>query len=146
MVYPEKIAKRLASVESRTDGIDRNAVGTEANFTCGCVVCFSLSIDFESSLITRASFSSNGCGFMVAAADILAEKVKHRRLLELHGLDPSELTALIITELSEIKRERRECVNACVQRSQSGVRRFSLEADRGVSRRKSAYLYLLRSN
>ena len=91
-----------------------DALATAANFSCGSVVRISLSIDAQSQTVTDASFLSNGCGFMLAAADTLAERIVKRRLIDLHGLADAALYEHVIELLEDIPAERRECIAACV--------------------------------
>ena len=114
MVYPEKIEVRLKRLRHIPAGNGPNAVGTEANFSCGSSIRFSLSIDIVSNLVADAGFTSNGCGFMLAAADVLADTVKNRRLVDLHGLDDDDLHRQIESDLGENPAARRQCVEACI--------------------------------
>ncbi len=104
--------------------VDNNALGTAANFTCGSFVRFSLLIDTESRTVVEASFSSNGCGFMLAAADALAESVSKKHVTELHGLDDAELNQIIYNSLGEFPSERKECLAACIESLRSAFADF----------------------
>ncbi len=115
VVYPEEIAKRIARLGHARSGESGNAMATTPNFSCGSFVRFSLSIDTESHLVADAVFESNGCGFMLANADVLAESVTGKRLIDLHGLNDAELHSIIGNGLGEIPSERRECVAACIE-------------------------------
>lgn len=115
MGYPEKIASRLLDLRHIQKGVTANAVGTAAKFGCGSFVRFSLTIDASTSAITEIRFSSNGCGFMAAAADLLAESLIARRLTGLQGLSDIELFETITNGLGAIPRERNECIAACFQ-------------------------------
>ena len=110
--YPEKIAERLNSLRHTGVSVGVNAVGTEANFSCGSFVRFKLSIDAKSQYVVGANFSSNGCGYMLAAADVLAEAVVNKHLGDLHGLNTAELSALIRDQLDETPKDRRDCIDA----------------------------------
>jgi NifU-like protein involved in Fe-S cluster formation/bacterioferritin-associated ferredoxin len=115
VVYPEKITKSIAALRHNRSVVDSNAIGTAANFSCGPFVRFSLSIDTQSQIVTHVNFSSNGCGFMLAAADVLAESVINKRLGDLHGLADAEQNEHVKKYLGEIPSERRECVTACIE-------------------------------
>jgi len=115
VVYPEKIRERLKRMQHARARADANAVGTEANFSCGSFIRFSLSIDIESNSVADAAFTSNGCGFMLAAADILAERIIKRRLIDLHGLNDGELHLQVESKLDEVPAGRIECVEACIK-------------------------------
>lgn len=94
---------------------DSDGLATAANFSCGSYVRFALSIDSQTQTVTDASFLSNGCGFMLAAADTLAERVAKRRLVDLHGLADADLYKHAIECLGDIPLERNECIAACVE-------------------------------
>ena len=115
VVYPEKIAKSIAALRHDLSDVASNAFATAANFTCGSFVRFSLSIEAQSQVVCSANFSSNGCGFMLAAADVLAESVIKKRLVDLHGLADADQNEQIRKCLGEILPERRECVAACIE-------------------------------
>lgn len=113
MVYPEKIANQLVNIRGIVTRAETNAVGTGASFSCGSFVRFSIVIDGESPTIMNADFKSNGCGFMIAVADVLTQKLIRRRLTDLHGLTDHELDEIITTELGAIPNGRIKCIDAC---------------------------------
>ena len=114
MVYPEKITRRLALLHHAGSVTSSDAAGTEANFSCGCFVRFSLAIDIENSLVSDAAFSSNGCGFMLATADVLAQSVIGKRLVDLHGLAADELNSVVSGDLGAFPDDRRACADVCI--------------------------------
>lgn len=91
-----------------------NARGKDASFVCGSFVQFSVSVDAESKSVAAAGFQTNGCGFMTAAADVLVEAVKGRRLGDLHGLARPELLAEIEARLGVFTENRRHCADCCI--------------------------------
>ncbi|MEO6051346.1 MAG: iron-sulfur cluster assembly scaffold protein [Pyrinomonadaceae bacterium] len=124
MIYPEKIAKRLARLTYAGRRAENNATGTEANFGCGCFVRFSLAIDVENAVVADAAFWSNGCGFMLAAADLLAESVINKRLVDLHGLAADELSIVVSNDLGVFPDERLACADACIKGLRSAFADF----------------------
>lgn len=115
VVYPEKISKRLTRLRHSKPSINVNSAATGANFSCGSFVRFSLSIDTETRTVTDGSFSSNGCGFMLAAADELAEYLTGKHLADLHGLADSELNEHIQTNLGVFPANRHECLTTGIE-------------------------------
>ena len=91
-----------------------NAEGASANFSCGSYVKFFLSVDDEG-VIRAANISTNGCGYMVASADVLAEYVQGRDLKELHGLRNDELSSLIFEDLGEFSADRGDCAATSIE-------------------------------
>ncbi|MEO6656248.1 MAG: (2Fe-2S)-binding protein, partial [Pyrinomonadaceae bacterium] len=115
MIYPEKISKRLRGLCRAIRFINSNAAGTEVNFGCGCFVRFSLTIDIENSIVSHAVFSSNGCGYMLAAADVLVESVINKRLVDLHGLTADGLSCVVSSDLGTFPDYRRACADVCIK-------------------------------
>jgi NifU-like protein len=115
VVYPEQITRRLETRQVTSNDTAGNAVGAEARFSCGSFIKFSLSIDLENTRVAGAGITSNGCGYMLAAADVLLEFVENKRLADLHGLALPELAELIENSLGEIPDGRSECVDAGIR-------------------------------
>ena len=113
--YPAKVQKRFDSPRNTSRSEAANANGRSASFLCGSFVSFTLSIDAESKIVASAAFRSNGCGFMVAAADVLAELVTGKHLADLHGLDKTELRQRITDELDAFRIDRSHCVETCIE-------------------------------
>lgn len=87
-------------------------------------------------LIDDASFRSNGCGYMIACAEILTQWLRGRRLIELHGLDDIELSEYISQALEPFPTERRDCESTCfagLRSALSEYRTFRISEFRGDS-------------
>jgi len=111
-----------------------NARGRDASFVCGSFVEFSMRIEPDSKVVAIAAYETNGCGFMIAAADVLAEYVEGRTLSELHGLDEAELCRLIHQNLGEIGENRGHCSECCtsaLRAAFAGYRTKQIEQFRG---------------
>ena len=65
-------------------------------------------------MVSAAAFRSNGCGYMIAAADYLVETVIGRKLSELNGLNQDELQSKIHAEFEAIPDDRLQCVEVCI--------------------------------
>lgn len=111
MAYPSKISAILTRLRSAGQ-LNGNATGSDANFSCGSFVRFCLSIDTTERRVANTTFSSNGCGYMIAACETFSEAVSGKRLSELHGLDDKELFDLMAASLGEIEKARGSCVQA----------------------------------
>jgi len=98
--YPDKINALFSAPRAAGKVLKTNAVGAGASFVCGSFVRFFLEIDVQTKEIREARYKTNGCGFMIAAAEVLTEKIGGRRLTELHGLNHAELFDRIETELN----------------------------------------------
>ncbi|MEQ1645455.1 MAG: iron-sulfur cluster assembly scaffold protein [Pyrinomonadaceae bacterium] len=105
-IYTEKVQHRAFAPQNRADTDVSDISGRSASFVCGCFVSFSIKTKEES---ITAAFESNGCGYMIAAADILAEAVSRKQISNLHGLDRDELFAAVVREIGGLPAERRHC-------------------------------------
>lgn len=80
----------IAMVVSSPKNIGRvegeNAVGRSASFTCGINIRFSLRIE-DGGHIADGQFQTNGCGYLIAAADKLSDWITGKKLKDLHGLE-----------------------------------------------------------
>lgn len=101
-VYPKHIADAIREAKSCRRLGDANAVGAEAKFDCGCLVRVEMVIGTASE-VCEIGYSSNGCGYMVAAAESLASKLRGVCLSNLHG------------EIKEPSNGRLECSEAVVR-------------------------------
>lgn len=119
-LYPSKITKLISYLKNAGKLETANAVATNATFICGCVLKFSLQI--EEQKIIEVKFQTNGCGFMMAAAELLAENIKGKTLAQLGGLD--DLTQKIKTELNEFPENRQHCFKLSVETLQSAFENF----------------------
>lgn len=91
---------------------------------CGCYVRLSLRIEPETKEIAEARFLTNGCGFMLAAADVLAEAITGKRLTELHGSLDDEIAKLIEQELGRFPNWRAHCLQTAVEALHSAFADF----------------------
>lgn len=111
-IYPDRIFERFRSPRiAERLAISADAVGKYAALECGTYVIFELSIEPESKQIEKVAYRSNGCGFMMAAADVMAVEFEGRRLTELNALTdgPQQLT---LDALGKFPSERLHCANA----------------------------------
>ncbi len=122
--YPPKIDERFQQPQDVGDLSNANAVGTGASFVCGTFVRFYLTIDAVTKEIIGAKFKSNGCGFVIAAADVLTEIVVGKRLIELHGLDKKLLNSQIEAVVGEFPVGREHCLRICLDALQVALSDF----------------------
>ena len=106
--YPAAVNERfLAPVNLATQHTGQS--GRSASFICGSLIELSVSIDEDHNAITSAKFRKNGCGFMIAAADVLCEWLAGKSLADLHGLNHTELLSTVTAELGEFPTAREQC-------------------------------------
>ena len=128
--YPKKINERFLQPRNVGKSEKTSAVGTGASFVCGSFLSFYLHIDLETKEIKEAKYKTNGCGFLVAAAEVTAEKIVGEKLTDLHGLDRNALRSVIETELEKFPFERNHCPEICLdalQKAFSDFRTFQIE-------------------
>jgi NifU-like protein len=113
-VYPKKVIERLraSTHNKRLDNAD--ATGTAVALECGTNIKVFLSIEDSTRTISGIAFRSNGCGYMLAAADAIAENLTNKTLTELHGLRAEELSAEIKTALCSWPRDRSHCISTAI--------------------------------
>ncbi len=124
--YPPKISEKFKHPRNVGKVANLNASGKSASFVCGAFVSFSLQIELETKTILSAKFKSNGCGFMIAAADVLAEKISGKKLPELNGLNKEVLQRYIKDELEKFPANRTQCLELCFEALQSSLANFRL--------------------
>lgn len=122
--YPEKVNKRFQNPQNAGKAKDANAVGTNATFVCGAVLRLSLRIEVETKEILAAKFKTSGCGYLIASADVLTEKIVGRKLTELHGLENGSLQTEIETQLGIFEENRTHCFELPIQTLQDAFADF----------------------
>lgn len=118
--YPEQIRERFQNPKNIGRAKSANAVGTNATFVCGSALRWTLRI--EKRKIVEARFQTNGCGFMIASADILAEMIIGKGLAELHGLE--NLEKQIELKLGEFPENRQHCLKLTIETLQAAFNDF----------------------
>ena len=106
-IYPPTILDRMRSLRNARPVDDANAVASSVSFDCGSMITFSMRINKEG-VIDEARFASNGCGFMLAAADELADSLSGRALTDLHGLRDEDLRG-------DLPQQREECIDVVLE-------------------------------
>lgn len=132
-LYPLTIELRFRSPANAGNdpGAER---GKSASFVCGSYVELNVRIDVDSGSIDSAKFRTNGCGFMIAAADALCDWLDGKALSALHGLNDRELIHVIGEELGEFPSDRRQCaevVFAALRNAMSLYRERRIEEFQG---------------
>ncbi len=122
--YSEKISDRFHAPKNVGGATGANAVGTNATFVCGAALRLSLRIEKDTKEIVEAKFKTNGCGYLIASADVLTEQIVGNKLNELHGLDKSVLQKQIKTELGEFSESREHCLDLCLETLQNAFADF----------------------
>ncbi|MCA1639809.1 MAG: iron-sulfur cluster assembly scaffold protein [Acidobacteria bacterium] len=122
--YPPKINEKFNAPKNIGKARKANSVGTNATFVCGAFLRFTLQIEIETKEIIEAKYQTNGCGYLIASADVLAEEIAGKKLFELHGLDKNVLQTKIETELGEFSEHRKHCLQLCLETLQNAFADF----------------------
>ena len=122
--YSTKISERFHHPANAGRAQDANAVGVSATFVCGAVLRFTLRIDRETKEIREAKFKTNGCGYLIASADVMAEKIIGKRLTELHSLDKRALESAIENEFGKFSEHRKHCLNLATETLRNALADF----------------------
>ncbi len=118
--YEAKISARFSDPKNAGRAEFANAIGTNATFVCGSAVRFTLQI--RERKIVAAKFQTNGCGYLTAAADILAEIITGQSLIELHGLE--DLETQIQAKIGNFPDNRRHCLTLSIETLQTAFNDF----------------------
>ena len=122
--YPDKISEFFHVPTRAGKSARTNAVGTGVGLVCGSFVRFYLEIDLETKEIRDARYKTNGCGFAIAAGEVLTKKIVGQKLTELHGLNHAEFFREIEDELGEFPAARAHCAEICFDALQAAFGDF----------------------
>lgn len=122
--YPKKISERFHAPQNVGRSNEANAVGMSATFVCGVFLRFSLRIDLSSKVILEVKFQTNGCGYLIAAADVLTEKIVGKRLNKIHNLDREVLRTEIEDALGAFPEQRTHCLDLTLETLQKAFADF----------------------
>jgi NifU-like protein len=84
-VFPKQIAEKIKDPRFVGTLENANAIGSDAKLDCGCFIRTEISISEPADLIEEVSYRTNGCGFMIAAAESAFSRLRGSRLADLQG-------------------------------------------------------------
>jgi NifU-like protein len=122
--YPSVISEKFHAPKHAGKSAGANATGANATFVCGAVLRFSLRINRQSKKIEQAKFKTSGCGYLIAAADTLAEKINGKHLNESHNFGKRHLETEIESELGAFPEPRKHCLNLATETLQAALADF----------------------
>jgi NifU-like protein len=117
--YPTKISERFNSPKNAGIAESPNAKGVAASFACGSIVQISLRI--EDKEIREVKFKTNGCGFMIAAAEVISESIANTRLQD---FDRVELKQKLMDALGDFPVDRTNCLDVCFEALQKAFQAY----------------------
>jgi len=122
--YPPKISERFHAPANAGAILCANAVGKNATFVCGAVLRITMRVEIDSKKILRAKFQTNGCGYLIAAADVLTELIKGKKIFEPKILEKQFLQSEIENKLGAFTEHRRHCLDLCLETLQNALANF----------------------
>jgi len=122
--YPPRISEKFNAPKNVGAAVEANAVGASATFVCGAVLRFTLRIDRQTKKIQEMKFVTSGCGYLIAAADALADEMAGVSLAELHSFDKRVLEFAIESELGEFSERRKHCLELATDALQNALADF----------------------
>ena len=115
--YPPKINERFLHLQNTGETESATAIATNGSFVCGAVLRISLRV--ENDIIISARFKAAGCGFLIAAADVLCERIAGKNIVE--GIN---IFQIVENELGEFEPSRKHCLELVWQTFQKAVNNF----------------------
>lgn len=122
--YPPKINEKIKCAQNVGAPPEANVVGTSASFACGTFIRFFLLIEKDDKEIIEAKFKTSGCGFLIAAAEVLCNEIRGTKLVGLHGSDKQYFEKKIESELDKFPAERAHCLDVCLESLQAAFAAF----------------------
>lgn len=122
--YPEKISERFHRPQNAGELENADGDATGATFVCGMFLRFRLRIDEKTKEILETKFQTNGCGYLIAAADVLSETLAGKRLNKIHALDANALCSEIEANLGAFPESRRHCLSLTLETLQKAFADF----------------------
>lgn len=124
--YPPEVSRRSNKPLNLGPLEAANATGTAASFICGSFVRLSLRVEDADQVIEAVKFQSNGCGYMISAADFLSERLRGLGLRDLHGIDTNELQSQINAGLGPFPIGRVQCGEAVIEALRNALADYRL--------------------
>jgi len=122
--YPPKVGEKFNSARNAGKAAGANAVGVNATFVCGAVLRFTLRIEKQTKEIQAAKFKTNGCGYLIAAAETLTEKIVGKRLTDIHRFEKENLASEIESAVGKFSAHRMHCLEIAIETLQSALADF----------------------
>ena len=110
--YPSKIAELINACEMSKGSQASDVTGRSASFDCGSFVEFSLQIDAETRKIENVRYRTNGCGYMIAAAESVRRFFRGCALTELHG--PANIHNTVLNAIGPVPAPRVQCIDLAI--------------------------------
>ncbi len=124
--YPLKINQHFLNPRNAGEIELADAVGTSASFVCGAALQISLKI--KAGTIVEAKFKAAGCGYLIAAADVLTEKITGKEFAEIGRIlrekSKDNENSFELEFENEFPANRKHCLELCKETLQAAVNDF----------------------
>ncbi|MCD6154314.1 MAG: iron-sulfur cluster assembly scaffold protein [Candidatus Verstraetearchaeota archaeon] len=90
--YPRKVLELFKNPKNLGRMEDANASAVAGSLACGDMIAIYLKIDEGKNIVEKASFESYGCAANIAAASIMTEMIKGKRLRDAWNISWKEIT------------------------------------------------------
>ncbi|MDX6694767.1 MAG: NifU-like protein [Blastocatellia bacterium] len=112
--YPRAVREYFLRPLNVGEAQSASAVGDTGSLVCGAALRLSLQIDADARTITDAKFRAAGCGYLIAAACVLTERLKGSKVSEAASLVESDaFSNAVIEQLVDVPPDRRHCIALC---------------------------------
>lgn len=132
--YPPKVEELFLSPRKCRKPDSAETEGTGAAFECGTFIRVALQVGGEQGFIDEFTYQTNGCGFMIAAAEALGDLICGKGLKELGGLEQDSTMRSLETRLGQFPLNRLHCAAVVIEAAKAALadhRRRRLEEFQG---------------
>ena len=124
--YPRQVEAILRELRFAAAHNDAVTTGHAADFECGASAKFGVDVDSANKTLREVRFTSNGCGFMVAAAESIARSTCSKKLTDLHGT--KDLEVQIAESFGGALSDRAHCVRVALEAFRSALAAYRSNA------------------
>jgi nitrogen fixation protein NifU and related proteins len=101
-IYKEHILQHYKNPHNKHVLHSADMVGTEVNALCGDKITVYANIDTED-IITACSFTGEGCAISIAAASLLTDYARGRKITDIPTVTPQDMAALLGISFSTVR-------------------------------------------
>lgn len=112
-IYPDAFFEAVRRNQSESI-VESSPEKAAMNLDCGCIVIADFGAD-EKGAITACGYQTNGCPFMIAAADAACTSINGRSLADFGGKPAAVISAAIDSAIGRFPPGRRSCGEAVTE-------------------------------
>lgn len=126
--YPEKLARIIDRPQYAGLIDDASVTAVSASFECGTAITFDLIIESDTKRIEAIRYRTNGCGYMIAAGELLAAMFEKKELPLIGGSDAAELSDKLSGLAGPPPAERRHCISTAADAFKKALAKYREQA------------------